>query len=914
MKSNELKKIYKISSTELKAANWNLDLPFEKAVKERPDLIVSLGESQVLRWIDELNGVTNYNEQVRAIKNAIKRERKKEKTASSTRKIKQLYTALYNLQFCKDYVCVVMARDNHYDRANKGFTINGIKYRRFLGTNGGIKKSTIVYVNEKLYPILKERLDNGRNVNIPLVPAKLEAYQALVCSGSVPLPMPKGFIVVDDCITHFKDNVITISDDTGGEPELKYVEDYEIEHNDSDGYGLMLPSYSERVNQHLNGKDGTISGMNTRYAWTKGMIYTFDFVEFAEKVAGTYEIVDAWGMKRDVRNAEVILTTSMLKLWNCYNSWEEFKLFCDKNNYEFSTPKTTPETLENQRTTNYQYLQSYDFTDEELQGFVKPTIDEIRDILGMDYRKAILFMDGQNLSADNIDLVANDVIKAMMIDPQMINDPYVRRKILDNIQKTIDNAAKGTVSVNGNYAMISGDPYALAQSMFGLEITGILKAGEIYHKYWIDKGASEVVCFRAPMTCHNNIRRMKLNNSEQAQHWYQYITTAQIFNAWDTACDAMNGADKDGDTNMTTDNPYLLAKTKNSPTIVCMQRKADKKIVTEFDIIEANKLAFNDDIGTITNYVTSMFDVQAGFAPDTEEYKTLAYRIMCGQHYQQASIDRAKGIIAEPMPEYWYRLKKGKEYSDLEQNIVANRKPYFMTYVYPNLARDHKTYMKNNERGAVMRFGSYGIGSIAELEAYEPKTQEMIDYLQYYYKLIPTGINACVVNRIAWIIEDAFKGYKPSKVTDFDYTILKTGIDYPKATFRAINQIYQDYLQRVDSFMVKAKWERIDKEDVTLQKAVMLDDFRAKCAVVCPDEKMLCDIVLDICYNSNLRKSFAWDMCGEQIIKNLLAKNNNTMRFPVAADDGDITFRGNRFKMVELKIDEGAEDGTDTIE
>lgn len=94
-----------------------------------------------------------------------------------------------------------------------------------------------------------------------------------------------------------------------------------------------------------------------------------------------------------------------------------------------------------------------------------------------------------------------------------------------------------------------------------------------------------------------------------------------------------------GDTFMCTDNPILLKNTKNLRTIVCVQRKAEKVIPTEEDIIKANKLAFNDDIGVITNHVTSMFDVQAGFEKGSKEYEVLSYRIMCGQHYQQNSIN-----------------------------------------------------------------------------------------------------------------------------------------------------------------------------------------------------------------------------------------------------------------------------------
>lgn len=539
------KYIYKLHSKQLKQNKWNLDLPLDVALKEYPECIVTLNSSQVLRFIDKLNGIENIDESVREIRRRIRAEKKKPKSRTTKVTIRELYNTLYNLQFQKDYVCVIMDSNKDYDLANEGFTINGIKYRRFLGTNGGVKNSTIVYVNEELYPALKKKLDNGRNMQKELIPAKLEAYQALICSGSTPIPEPEGIIVVNDCITHFLDDVILIDDSVDGEPKMTFEKDYPIEHNDSDGYGLMLPKYSRRVNEYLTGSDEPLSGMNTRYAWTKGMLYTFDFVEFAEKVAGTYEIIDAWGDKRDVRNAEVILTVSMLKLWDSYSCWEEYYRNCKENGYEFSTPKITPAKLENVRNTNYQFLQSYEFTDEELQELCQPTIDEIKDVLGLDWRKSIVFLAGYSLDEKNVALIEDDYIKALMIEPELINDSFIRRRIYSMIKKRIELAKKGSIKINANYTMISGDPYALCQSMFGLEVTGLLKAGELYHKHWIDKGSTELACFRAPMTCHNNIRKLKLSNSDECKYWYRYIKTAIVLNAWDTTCDAMNGSDKD---------------------------------------------------------------------------------------------------------------------------------------------------------------------------------------------------------------------------------------------------------------------------------------------------------------------------------------------------------------------------------
>ncbi len=925
--------IYKIESKVLKRAKWNLTLPLKAAMRTCPEVIVSLNDSQCLRFIDEINGVKDINEKVRSIQKKIREIKKQPKSPNNKMLIRNYYDTLYNLQFQKDYICVIMNSDSDYDRANQGFSIDYgvvdgkkcvIKYKRFLGTNGGIKNSTIVYVNEEIYPELKKRLDNGRDMSKELVPAKLEAYQALICSGSTPLPPPNGIIVVKDCITHFKENIILINDAVDGEPELTYENDYEIKHNDSDGYGLMLPSYSKRVNEYLTGDlEHTIAGMNTRYAWTKGMCYTFDFIEFAEKVAGTYEITDVWGDKRDIRQAEVILTESMLKLYDSYKSWEDYFENCEKNHYQFSTTKTTPDELENVRDTNYQFLQSYEFTDDELTELCQPTIDEIQDVIGLDYRKSLTFLAGFGLDDDNaFNENLDNYIKALMIDRRMINDPFIRRKIYNMIKKRIEMGERGAIRINANYAMISGDPYALAQNMFGLNVTGLLKSGEVYHKYWIDKGADEISCFRAPMTCHSNIRRMRLAKTDDVLFWYRYIDTVLIYNAWDTATEAENGADKDGDTNMCTDNPIIVRRTLNSPTIICLQKKAEKRIPTEDDIISANKLAFNDDIGVVTNHVTSMIEVQSGFPKDSDEYKTLDYRIMCGQLYQQNTIDRAKGIIANPMPSNWYTLHecKGKEDDDEETKkqkefnyrIAAAKKPYFMTYVYPRLRSENDAYVKNNNYGAIRRFNEYGIDGISDLEKYEPKTQAMQEYYDYYKRLMPVGNNPCVVNRISWIFENVFKCYlskfsrmiRESNQSDFDYRILKSGVIYSRNNYNQISALYKEYSRRIEEYQRKIRTEKVDKDSEYVQRHLFVEYFRSECYKICSNEDELCDILLDLCYQRETSKQFAWDICGNVIIKNLLNKNNGIIHYPQLVDkDGDFEYCGKQFKIFEKELE-----------
>lgn len=904
--------VYKIHSRRIKNAKYNLVLPLKEAINNNDD-VVSLADSQCMRWLHELNNVRDLDIKIKEIRKQIRRIKKQEKSRQNSASIRMLYDCLYQLQYQQDYLLIIMDSDSDYDRLCDKCIVNGVEYVRLLGTSGGVKKSTIVFINKDKHDIIQQRIDNGRDKTKPIIPAKLEAYQGLVCSASIPLPEPKGFIVVQDCITHFTDDVITLNDEADGEPVMEYVDGYEIEHNDSDGYGFMSPEYSKKVNGYLNGDyEHIIAAMNTRYAFEKGICATFDYVDFAENVAGTYYIKDAWGDIRDVREADIILTTSMLKLWDSYSCWEEYYENCKKNHYEFSATKTSPAELEKVRTTNYQFLQSYDFTDEEIYELCKPTIDEINDVLGMDYRRTLAYLTGDSMSIRLLSKTDNNFIKALMIDKEMINDPFVRKRVHAMIEKQIERAKKGTILVNGNYAIITGDLYALAQSMFGLEVTGLLKRGEIYHKTWIDKGSDEVVCFRAPMTCHNNIRKVKVVHNEEMDYWYKYADTVMVMNAWDTICDAMNGSDKDGDTSMTTDNEIIRRRTLNSKTIMCMQRKGNKIIPTEEDMVHANKLGFNDDIGTVTNRITAMIDVQAQFIKDSEEYDILDYRIKCGQLLQQNSIDRIKGIVAKPMPEHWYNRRAcvPKEYDDeqttlwKENNlrIVADKKPYFMIYIYPELRKEYKKYQEGAEFKCMVLYGMH----LNELINKPDKTDEQNEFLRFYWQKLPVGYHPCVINKICWLFENEFDGYikKTIPKLDFDYTIMKSGVKYTNYTYQKILNIYKEYQRELRDAAVSANKHRLDKEEVIRRKDDAADRFMMECYKACNNADMICDIVLDICYTNESSKQFAWDVCGDVIIKNLLERNNGVISYPVPIDtDGEFSVNGQEYIMESCKYE-----------
>ena len=883
-------------SSRLRKARWNLTLTLDEA--HRNDEVIPLADSQVLRWVDELNGITDADERAREIKDSIKRIRREPDSLQNRRAVRVLYNELDQLQFKPDYMFLVIDRIKDYYRACAGFTINGIRYKRLLGTNGGIKNSTIVFASERIVDELRRRIDNDRDMSQSFVTAKLEAYKALVCSASNPVSMPDGVLVVDDAETIFQSDIIYLTDEGDGEPQMEFRQQETIEYDASDGYGLMLPSLAEKWSVEL-GLNYVVAGLNTRFAFSKGMVFTFDFLDFAKNVAENYMVKDVWGNEIDIRTVELVLTSSMVKLWSAYKSCDDFLSKSQANGYTFGITKTCPKELENERNTNYQFLQVFDLNDDDIEELIKPTIDEIKDVIGGDWRKTVLFLKGAGLNANNIQFTENDFAKAIMVDHRVLDDPFVQNSIYQLIRNRINQAKVGVVKVHGNYSMVSGDPYLLCQSIFGLEKTGLLKAGEIYNQYWV--GTDELVCFRAPMSCANNVRSVIPSSSPEAQYWYRYMSTCTILNAWDTATAALNGCDFDGDLVMLTDNPVLVRRAPKLPTLMCAQRKATAIIPEEDDFIKSNIASFGNEIGAITNRVTSMYAVRETYPRDSKEYEMLSYRIMCGQLFQQNSIDKSKGIVAKPMPKEWYDRHsihkiENPAMRSLYRKIVADKKPYFMRYIYPDLAKKYNTYIKNTNRKSLREFGC----TVDELYARGLSGQEAT-FINYYEKRMPVNTSDCVMNKICRRFEQEFDRYflKHKSEFGFNYKILQSGADYTARQYSAVKRLYEAYNQRLVEY---ASFSSLDDEHYVPVR-VLNDRFLRECTEACPDRSALCDIIIDICYRRSATKRFAWSLCAEDIIHNLLQKNDGIISYPTFDYDGLIDFGGSTFRIEEQRIE-----------
>ena len=91
------------------------------------------------------------------------------------------------------------------------------------------------------------------------------------------------------------------------------------------------------------------------------------------------------------------------------------------------------------------------------------------------------------------------------------------------------------------------------------------------------------------------------------------------------------------------------------------------------------------------------FEYELGYEGRTA--KNISFRV----------IDKAKGIVAKPMSREWHdrhavNMIEDEERQRFYRSIVADRKPYFMIYIYPSLMKEYRQYLRKSDGSALREF------------------------------------------------------------------------------------------------------------------------------------------------------------------------------------------------------------------
>jgi hypothetical protein len=169
------------------------------------------------------------------------------------------------------------------------------------------------------------------------------------------------------------------------------------------------------------------------------------------------------------------------------------------------------------------------------------------------------------------------------------------------------------------------------------------------------------------------------------------------------------------------------------------------------------------------------------------------------------------------------------------------------------------------------------------------------------------NVTPCLCNKIAWIVEDHFRDVNLKyEVETFDKELLKNpNVEYSTRAYNKVKAIKEEYDKVVKASIIKGTTTSYDEEEIKISRAIK---FKEDCLEVCSNEDILCNIIVDICYNGMKKsKQFAWTLCGDIMVKNLLKHYDYHLKYPKQVEQGDFTYKGLQFIMEEIQYEDYCE-------
>lgn len=935
-KPNRLFYTVKLSSGLLKEHKNKLDIPFEECIKN--SLIVSLADSQMLRTIRDITGQKIDREQLEEWYDERDRIKKRKNSKENRARIKELQTKIWDMMYIPDYITVVMENIKDYEKIfKKGFIFNGKRYRRISCSASQARVSTVAFCSEDIKDEVKRRLDCGRDLDKPLAPSKYNAYFGLYSSAIKEVTKPR-FCIIPDYEENQYVDVDYVVEQAKDEDDIIEPRTIEIEFNRFDGSGLISPQMAEQWAKDIN-EDYVPCQFCIRSAFTKGMVNEFDFVEWCkEENNGNYFIKDSFGNLRDIREIDVILTEGMAKLWDSWNSQEHFEKCCEENGIIWGVTKYAPKKDKEVLTTNYQYLQTLNLTDEMIKDVCKDTVDYIQGVSYDNIYYTELFMMGENSNEESLrrflESSDNYWLKTLILNNNLLYDKYSKEKIRDMIIRRIELSCLGKIHVQGNFQCIVPDSFAFMQHVTGQKVTGLLEAGEFYSQFWNEKNVHEVDCMRSPMTHFSEHYIAKLKKNEKTEKWFKYSYSGIITNCHDAHTMAFSGSDYDFDILSTTNNKnFIKGKFPNQRVVTYDVKIPKKRLFTEDDLFSVDTFSFGTQIGQITNVCSTFVGLISEWKQGTKERQMLEDRIKMCCASQSRQIDKTKiGENVKALVPHWTQFQRLKEEDTIEEmdrknflnSILADRKPYFFRYKYNHLNKELNQYLKKANLNCQTRF-HISLKQLQQLPQ-EELTEAQETFLYYHKKFMPVVDSSCVMNKICHYIENIdFEIKKKVRSSQgFDYTnLLSSNFILDKKFLKEIQKIVNDNVELWRQLLIRKNNlgigvyngnHDIDNdnkkfdENIKTDKELKFQILKGQLEEICSNEERLTNHLIYLFYveKPSLNKSYLWSLVGKQIYENVRSKTRS-FYFPFKNPNGSLEFLYEKYSIERVLIEEEKE-------
>lgn len=261
------------------------------------------------------------------------------------------------------------------------------------------------------------------------------------------------------------------------------------------------------------------------------------------------------------------------------------------------------------------------------------------------------------------------------------------------------------------------------------------------------------------------------------------------------------------------------------------------------------------------------------------------------------------------MPKNWYIFSENIIKDDdsdeiiaqktLNQRLCAAKKPYFFGYNYTTLKQEYDAYVRDTDEH-VQSITGKSVRELLKNDGNLPENEQKI--LEFYKKRLPLDVSPSTMNRICWAIEDEFDGVDVFENVAFDYMIYKSGIEYSQEEYELIKLKCEAYRQKKREINKKKFVEHEDTEESATDQIIKLNtELEENCFSICPNEQVLCEILLDVCYKDGIDVSIVWNLCGD-IIVDKLVKKSGVYSYPEQDSCGEFNFGGLSFAMKHVVI------------
>ena len=888
-------KLYKITGEMLEKGNYDLKLTYKDATKK--GLVIAFSESQVIDWLYELRRTTykqesaRYSELKGELKNLKRTNLNKEQREERQNEILK---EMHDIIFIDELIQVDFKTQRQFDKATrkKGFKVNGITYR-YLVSKGS---STITFINKDLYDVISKRLDADRDVNEPQYASKLNAYKSLAFSTSEVVTTPNKVIVIPDCNVQFQAEYLWVADKIEPKNEM-------VERNVNDGYGFIDIDLAKKWTKKLN-HEGILSAFQIRTLFTKGVLVPVDYKHFCES-KGVTTVKDIWGNEQNILDADVILSESLVKLWSSYNSCEEWLNAIETHKYDWRVSKFSHAPKSGY--TNYQQMLPLDLDLNDIDELLEPSIQQLKAVAGEDYVSTCLYLNGTHQD-ENMLLGDKKLATALQIEPELINDVYLKRRISTMISKTKNDIKLGRMSVNASFQIIVGDITQLLQHLIGVSNPkGVLNKYEIY-SYHHEEG-TVAVASRCPLLVANNL--VTVTTRKDMGEWNKYFEYLQDIYVTD-GCSLINeslcGFDFDGDTLQLITEKVFVRRNEVLLPIKCASINGNKEVIKDDKpLIKASRVMIGDgipSIGSVINDASKMFSVMSKLEKGSKDYEKMEQRLIQMVKISQSVIDAKKSGEFFRTPSHWVNASNC---SEEELKYVADKRPYFFIHNYDKDKKEYRQFENMVDMYSVTHWNLTGKQLLNMSE--DKLTDEQKEYLDYatkkYCKLsLNDGSTMWKLTNRA---DDRLKEVSMSRKGQNTKDLLKIeGFEPTKDIMTQVERKYEIYIEKLDKKMKDIKNNLIDKEEKRKDKMLALkeskEEMEVMLALIDADDETICNALLEITYKKGSSCSLVWDLYGDLIIENLLKTHNYEMNI-IVEDENGTEFKGKKYSTQLVKIE-----------